>query len=190
MANTLLFIIVWIFSLSPLALDQRRVKEELKAQRVPSIQAVLPRVRLRDVKSDPRNSFKLYSVMEIPVPFSTIQKGQYSGVLEPSQIVIRTQNQWDNLWKRHSSRKVNPPPPPFVDFENDMVVGVFLGEKRTGGYEVKITSAKRSNSNLYLYYREKSPPRDVMVTQALTQPYHLVKVSKFDIPPIFLRESP
>jgi hypothetical protein len=126
----------------------------------------------------------------IPVPIHTLERGHYSGVREPLQIVIRSQEQWDNLWKSHSSIEANPPSPPRVDFATEMVVGIFLGEKSTGGYEVEIFRVERRDSTLYLYYREKSPSPGMMVTQVMTQPYHLVKVSKYDIHPIFLREGP
>jgi len=59
MAIGLLFIIVWIFSLTPLALAQRRVKEELKAQRVPLTELAPPKARLHDSKCHSSNSFKL-----------------------------------------------------------------------------------------------------------------------------------
>jgi hypothetical protein len=71
-----------------------------------------------------------------------------------------------------------------------MVVGLFVGEKSTGGYEVEITRAERRDAKLYLYYVEKSPPRDAMVTQVLTQPYHLVKIPRDDTPVTFVRQNP
>jgi len=70
-----------------------------------------------------------------------------------------------------------------------MVAGVFSGEKSTGGYEVEITRAERKDSRLYLYYLEKSPPPDAIVTQVLTQPYHLVKLPRDDARVVFVRES-
>ena len=130
------------------------------------------------------------ALTQISVPLSTLQKGDFSGVREALQIVIRTQDEWDNLWKRYSSIQANPPPTPPINFATEMVVGLFVGEKSTGGYEVEITRAERRDSKLYLYYVEKSPPRDAMVTQVLTQPYHLVKIPRDDTPVTFVRQNP
>ncbi|MGH7773412.1 MAG: protease complex subunit PrcB family protein [Candidatus Binatia bacterium] len=130
------------------------------------------------------------ALTQTSVPVSTLQKGNFSGVREALQIVIRTQGEWDDLWKRHSSNQAGPTPTPSINFATEMVVGLFVGEKSTGGYEVEITRAERRNSRLYLYYLEKSPPRDAMVIQVLTQPYHLVKIPRDSSPVTFLRASP
>jgi len=61
MANRLLFLIVLLVLFTSLALAQRRVKEELKAQRVPLTEAAPPKARLHGIKSHPSDSLKLYS---------------------------------------------------------------------------------------------------------------------------------
>lgn len=122
------------------------------------------------------------------VPLTNLQKGDFSGVRGPLQVVVRTQEEWDKLWKRHSST-AKPPSPPRINFATEMVAAVFLGEKNTGGHEVEITRAERKNSTLYIYYLEKRPPSDAIVTQVLTQPYHLVKLPRDDAPVVFLSES-
>ncbi len=71
-----------------------------------------------------------------------------------------------------------------------MVVGLFLGQKTTGGYSVEITRAEVDGSNLRFYYRESSPPKDAVVAQVLTQPYHLVRLSRSQAVPVFTKESP
>ena len=128
--------------------------------------------------------------VETPLSIATVDKGNRSAIHRPLQIVIRNQDEWKAFWKRHSSRDSNPPPAPSIDFNREMVVGIFLGEKRTGGYEVEIVRAERRDSSLYLYYREENPTPGAMVAQALTQPFHLVKVAKHEkLQVIFRRDS-
>lgn len=126
----------------------------------------------------------------VVISFNTLTRGFYSGVRQPLKVVARTQDQWADLWRQHTSIKSHPPPLPHVDFATEMVVGVFLGEGRTGGYEVEITKIEQHKLELRLYYREISPPPDAVVTQALTQPYHLVKLPKHALDPVFLRVGP
>ncbi|HSE86928.1 MAG TPA: protease complex subunit PrcB family protein, partial [Candidatus Binatia bacterium] len=95
--------------------------------------------------------------VETPLSIATVEKGDRSGIRGPLQTVIRNQAEWNAFWKRHSSTDTNPPPAPIIDFNREMVVGIFLGEKSTGGYEVEIVRAERRDSSLYFYYREKSP---------------------------------
>ena len=118
-----------------------------------------------------------------------VAKGVRSGIRESLQLVIRNQDDWNSFWKRHSSTETNPAPPPRIDFDREWVVGIFLGEKRTGGYTAEIVRAERRDSSLYFHYREKSPAPDAMVTQALTQPFHLVRVSKNGNPEIVFRRD-
>jgi len=129
------------------------------------------------------------SKVETPLSIATVVRGHRSGIREPLQTVIRKQDEWNAFWKRHSSIETNPQLAPSVDFDREMVVGIFLGEKPTGGYEVEIVRAERRDSSLYFYYREKSPPPGAMVTQALTQPFHLVRVAKYDNPQIVFRRD-
>jgi len=126
---------------------------------------------------------------ETPLSIATVEKGDRSGIRGPLQTVIRNQAEWNAFWKRHSSTDTNPPPAPIIDFDREMVVGIFLGEKRTGGYEVEIVREERSDYALYFYYWEKIPPPGAMVTQALTQPFHLVKIAKYENPQIFFRRD-
>ena len=111
------------------------------------------------------------------VTFQTVEKGIYSGVKERSQVVIREQSEWQNLWRRHASIKANQTPPPAIDFGDQIVVAVFLGDKPTGGYETAVISAERNNGVLTVSFSEKEPRTGAITTQAFTQPFHIVRVA-------------
>src|SRR5262249_24835680 len=51
------------------------------------------------------------------VSFKTIAKGVRSGVREPSQIAIRSQSEWQKLWRQHTSTSTAPAPLPAVNFD-------------------------------------------------------------------------
>ena len=74
--------------------------------------------------------------LETRLPIDTVEKGYRSGVREPLQIVIRNQDEWNAFWKRHSYTDTNLLSAPIVYFDRELVVGIFLGEKSTGGYDV------------------------------------------------------
>jgi hypothetical protein len=108
---------------------------------------------------------------------NTVEKGSHSGVREPLQIVIRAQAEWKNLWHRHASIQPSVPPAPTVDFNKEIVVAVFLGEKPTGGHDIAILSVERVDGTLLISFTEKSPPAGAILTQALTQPFHIVRIT-------------
>ena len=124
------------------------------------------------------------------VSFQTVEKGIYSGVRERLQIVIREQPEWKNLWQRHASIKAHHPPPPAMDFSDQIVVAVFLGDKPTGGYEIAIISAEQSEGVLTVSFSEKGPRPDAITTQAFTQPFHIVRVAIPRVEKVVFRRLP
>ena len=129
------------------------------------------------------------AALAVTVPFSTLAKGLASGVDQPAQIVVRSQNDWAALWSRHMGTRTAPPPPPSVDFSRDMVVALFMGERPTGGYAIEVTRIERTDAGLSIRYRATRPDPADMHAQALTQPFHLIKLPRIDGPVTFVLES-
>jgi len=130
------------------------------------------------------------AAVAVTVPFSTLATGLASGVGQPTQIVVRSQNEWTALWSRHMRAPSAPPPPPSVDFSRDMVVALFMGERPTGGYAIEVTQIERTDAGLSIRYRTRHPDPSAMQTQALTQPFHLIKLARVDDSVTFVAENP
>jgi PrcB C-terminal len=124
------------------------------------------------------------------VPLKTIAKGFRSGIREPSQIAVRSQSEWQKLWRQHTSTSTVPAPLPVVDFDKEIVVAVFLGEKPTGGYGVEISSAEVADRALTVFVRETSPKPGAMVTQAINQPFHIVRIETAGVETVSFRRAP
>lgn len=124
------------------------------------------------------------------LPFITIDQGSRSGVRERKFLVIKNEAEWKTLWQTHVQPEVPAKELPQVDFEREMVVAVFLGEKPTGGYKLGITAIEedRGKGQLRIVLRESKPPVGSIAIQALTQPYHIVRVKKTDLPATFVAE--
>jgi hypothetical protein len=111
-------------------------------------------------------------------PVTTVAQGAYSGVSEASDVVVRSQVEWDALWKAHAGLK----PIPAVDFSQEFIAVVFLGTRPSGGFGAEILGTRREAAVLVIEYRERAPAASDIVTQALTSPFHIVKVPRFDGP--------
>lgn len=120
-----------------------------------------------------------------PVRFSTVARGSQSGIRGPLQVVIRSASEWAELWRRHTAFAVPPPSVPQIDFGNEMVIGVLTGERRSGGYDVKILEVWRQADRLSVLYRETTPPTRALTTQALTYPHHLIRTERSDLNVVF-----
>jgi hypothetical protein len=89
---------------------------------------------------------------------------------------VRSAAEWAALWKANGANE----PVPAIDFSREMVAGVFLGTRPTGGYGVEIVRAVNASGTLVVEYIENAPPRDALSAQVLTAPYHLVAIPKHD----------
>ena len=56
------------------------------------------------------------------------------------------------------------------------VVGVFMGQRPTGGYGIKVVSASASGGVLTLVVQVRSPGPGSITTQAITSPWTIVRV--------------
>jgi len=111
-------------------------------------------------------------------PVTSVAQGPNSGIDDTREVVVRSQAEWDALWKSHAGVQ----PAPSVDFSRELVAAVFLGTRHTGGFRVDITGHRREESTLIIEYVERVPAADGIVTQALTSPFHIVKLPRFDGP--------
>lgn len=103
--------------------------------------------------------------------------GQQGGVTAASHRVLRDAAAWDAFWQDVQT----PAPRPFRP-DREQAVAVFLGERRTGGYTVRIENPTAREGRLVVTYQESPPPPGAMVTQALTSPWALVVAPRSDLP--------
>jgi hypothetical protein len=111
-----------------------------------------------------------------PATFRSVVKGYRSGVRAPLQMVARSQSEWDALWRQHAFDGASSRPAPAIDFDREIVVALFLGDKPTGGYDVRISRADQTHDTLTIHYQERTPPPGALVSQAWTQPFHIVRI--------------
>ena len=109
-----------------------------------------------------------------------------SGVAEPREVVARTTEEGEALWKSLPARR----PMPRVSFENTMIAALFLGERPTAGFAVEFTAVKRDADTLIIEYVERAPAADVSVGQMVTTPYFVAGVPKHDGPVKFVKVEP
>lgn len=66
-----------------------------------------------------------------------------------------------------------------VDWNKEMVIGIFLGERKTGGYKVYVETIDRTTAAVAVVkVVEQKPVKDAMVTEAITSPFILIAIEK------------
>lgn len=120
-------------------------------------------------------------------------KGTDRGYQSATKTVIDNLEQWSNLWNQHTSNTEPPPPVPQVDFTRYIVVAVFTGEQPTGGYSVEILSVENGGSQtkeqgaIAITVRYRQPKAGELVTEALTYPYHMIRIPKLDVSKVIFK---
>lgn len=108
------------------------------------------------------------------VNFTELASGTQSGVTEPTVTVAATPAAAATLYAQAYARQTGVPSAP--DPGSATLVGVFLGQRSTGGYGVTVTGASVSGGTLTLVVRVRAPQPGGITTQALTSPWTIVRV--------------
>lgn len=80
-------------------------------------------------------------------------------------VTARDERSWRIIWQL-----VGQEPPGELP-EGAMAVGVFLGQRPTGGYTVAFERVSVNDGQIVARYLETVPPTDAIVSQNLTAPY-------------------
>lgn len=107
---------------------------------------------------------------------TTVARGTLSAIDARREVVIRTAEDWNALWREHAPET----PAPHVDLASHTLVALFLGTRPSAGYEVTITSIERDSDGVVVRYRATRPAPDAMNAQVLTSPFHIVAVPRFN----------
>lgn len=111
-------------------------------------------------------------------------KGIMCGFKEKDNFVIKTQADWENLWKKvFPEQKI-----PQVDFDKKMAILVFAGEKMTGGYEINIKEINYEKDKIIVKISETIPPRNAFCIMVITSPFHIKIIDKSDLQVEFIFE--
>jgi hypothetical protein len=106
--------------------------------------------------------------------FTTVVEGQASGIEEPREVAVQTAAEWKALWQKHAPGQKMP----VVDFAKSSVAAIFLGTRNTGGHRAIVTAVDRTGADAVVAWHEEQPGSGMMVTQALTSPFVIVRFDK------------
>lgn len=124
------------------------------------------------------------------IPIRTLAKGAFSQIQTRSELVIKDEARWKEVWEKHSGAGGSAKTMPDVDFSKEMVLVVAMGRQTTGGYGVEVVKAESSGDALKVYVVRKTPRPGGMSLQALTAPFHIVALPKSDLKVTFIDQPP
>jgi hypothetical protein len=120
-----------------------------------------------------------------PVKLSSVIRGVIGSLTEKTELAVRSEAEWKELWGKLALPMKPAMPPPAVDFSRDMVVGVAAGQGR-GIVEVEITSIERKTDCILVTVAERGVPPKMSAAQfAQFRPFHFVKMAAVAGKPVF-----
>jgi hypothetical protein len=109
------------------------------------------------------------------VNFTELASGNNANVAASAVQVATSQAALNALFGLAYARQTGTPSVPNLS-AGETVVGVFLGQRATGGYSVRVTGASAQGGVLTLTVNLTAPGSGSITTQALTSPWTLVRV--------------
>ncbi len=113
---------------------------------------------------------------------------QATGGDSPSFELATSESALENLWRRAYGSLSDLPPVPGVDFEDSSVAAVFLGTRSSGGYSVDVRNVSVENGEVYLDVEVTEPAPGTLTTQALTNPWVMVRVDAPELSSAWFRD--
>lgn len=101
--------------------------------------------------------------------------GQHSGIKRLLAVAISDPGKWGEVWREHGAAA----PLPAVDFTQESVVAIFLGETRTAGVTVRVVVSRDplDASRLNVLYRGVAAKKP-FAADVICEPYAIVKVRR------------
>ena len=116
-------------------------------------------------------------------PFTVVADGDTAADYPDRQgIVIGSLAEWKELWEQLHRYTIPRPAVPEMDFTKHTVLAVFAGEKRSGGYTIRVERITQTDQAVIVHVTETAPgPRDITTT-LITYPYQVVKIPRISLP--------
>ncbi len=112
-----------------------------------------------------------------PDPSAAIAHEYYSGLVDAGDLVIADSQTWAVIWARLNAGRQPDPPLPAVDFGTERVILVALGQRNSGGYDIRIDSVVHFQRGSVTYVTATAPGDRCVTTGALTQPVDVIRLS-------------
>lgn len=109
------------------------------------------------------------------VAFRVLETGTHAvSISTKRNYAVYAAEDFSRMWKMVYG--LNEVPVPTVDFSKEYVLGVFAGQKPTGGYSIAVTSVTDSANTRTVAVTLTKPGAGCVVNQMVTNPYQLIAV--------------
>ncbi len=114
-----------------------------------------------------------------------IISGDISGYEEETYLMVRSQMEWLEMWKKHTNPYLSEIPYPETIWNGEIVICAFMGKRPTTGYSISLERVWIDEERLHVQVIKCSPPKGVMVCTVITCPYVFASTQRTSMEVIF-----
>ena len=119
------------------------------------------------------------------VGFAIISQGDISGYGEETYLVVRTEAEWEDVWKKHTVSCLSPTSYPEIDFSGNIVICAFMGRRSTSGYSISIERIWADEERMHVEIAKYGPLENFTVPEIVTYPYVFASLERTELDFIF-----
>lgn len=125
----------------------------------------------------------------INLVFATVARESFSAIATRRNVVVRNSIAWSALWAEHTANQTPAPALPRVDFNTQMLVAIFGGDRR-GCHEFEIRRVNVERGQIIVDYEDRDITPTTICIAAITSPMHVVAVPNIDAQVVFNQIEP
>ena len=123
-------------------------------------------------------------------PFGMKESGRrgpflFRGISLRARLVIRSRDEFNELWKGLFRSGSDKPALPEIDFSREMIIVAAMGQRGTSGYEILIDGACEIDHRLEVMVRSTNYLKCRGAYMVETEPLDIVRFPKTDLPVVF-----
>ncbi|MFZ3288818.1 MAG: protease complex subunit PrcB family protein [Telluria sp.] len=122
--------------------------------------------------------------------FEPIAGDAASGVHSAKNVVVKDVAGWEKLWAEHTGNRMPAPAMPKIDFDQQMLLGVFLGDGPSGCRQVGVIRVGVRAGKIAVDVEERDAAPGSFCVAALGSPMNVVAVARGDAPVEFATVKP
>jgi PrcB C-terminal len=117
-------------------------------------------------------------LMQETIPFQILAQDTYGGYTDSKFMVIEDNKSLTEVFNLLNKSRLPELEIPAINFKEELVIALFLGEKNSGGYAITVEQVLDKNNKVYIVYNVESPKTGDMVASVMTQPFSIIKIPK------------
>jgi hypothetical protein len=107
-----------------------------------------------------------------------LNKNSHGGYTKSKTLVIKSQKELQEIYNQINMTRRPGFPIPEIDFDKEMVIALFMGEKTSGGFATTVEKVIENNNTLEIIVKETAP--EGIATTMICQPFYYCKVNRSD----------